>query len=274
MNKLNQILYEDCITNLLYGESNFWNDKKVEFRLKYPLARAEEIEQRINDFATFDDGTTILDKFRKILTQIGNALGLVSVAKSAFKRYCYDIQQFVTMRGEEGCEQLARDGQQSAETCAASVLVDEYIKKECGNIGLEDFYVFLKMFDEEALKSEQCKHLELFYMVVPSLSINFVNSLMKVKNTLSSKNTNKVYFCDDGFAMGVAYFLKVLNQVDKFAGLNWFESVIEKYDKDKKESAGMRTSDQSMMTKRAEEYKREFQSLFYSFVAAQQFFKD
>jgi len=260
--------------NLLYGESNLWNDKKTQYKLKYPLSRAEEIGQKINDFGPLNDGSTILYNFQRILTQIGNALGLVSVAKSAFKRYCYDIQQFITIRGEEGCEQLARDGQQSAETCAASALVDEYIKKECGNIGLEDFDLFLNMFDKEKLKSEDCKHLELFYIIVPSLSISFVDSLMQVKNTLSTKNTNKVYFCDDGFAMGVAYLLKMLNQVDKFAGLNWFESVIEKHEADKRENSGMRTSDQSMMIKRAEEYKREFQSLFYSFVAAQQFFKD
>lgn len=269
---LNQILYDEFITNLLYSESNFWSEKKGEFKLKYPLDRAEAVAQKISELPTLEPGSTALTKFQNILTQIGNALGLVSVAKSAFKRYCYDIQQFVTMRGEETCEQLARDGQQSAETCAASALVDEYVKKECGNIGLEDFAVFLGMFDPETLKSQECKDLQLFYLVVPALSISFVNSLMHVKNTLT--NMNNVYFCDDGFAMGAAYYLKVLGQVDKFAGLNWFESAIEKYEKDRRENASRQTTEKSMMIKRAEEYKREFQSLSYSFVAAQQFFKD
>lgn len=198
----------------------------------------------------------------------------MGVAKSAYKRYCYDIQQFVTEHKEIKCDQLARDSQQRAETCAAASLVDELVAKECGNIGTDDFKAFLKMFDEATLKSEECKHLELFYMIIPALTLNFVNSFMQAKNTLATKNMNKVYFCDDGFAVGIAYFLKVFKQAEKFAGLNWFESVIEKYDKEKIVKSGMLSTEQNMMIKKAEAYKKEFEWLFYSFVAAQQFFKE
>ena len=97
---------------------------------------------------------------------------------------------------------------------------------------------------------------------------------MQAKNTLSTKNMNRVYFCDDGFAIGIAYFLKILKQTEKFAGLNWFDSVIEKYDKDQKNRTQVTATEYNMMMKRAEAYKKEFEWLFYSFVAAQQFFKE
>lgn len=48
-----------------------------------------------------------------------------------------------------------------------------------------------------------------------------------------SKNKNVGGFIsDDGFPLGIAYLLKILNQTDKFAGLNWFESMIKKFDRD------------------------------------------
>ncbi|MDR3548355.1 MAG: hypothetical protein P4M11_08860 [Candidatus Pacebacteria bacterium] len=130
------------------------------------------------------------------------------------------------------------------------------------------------MFDESTLQSEECKHLELFYMLIPALTTSFVDSFMKSKNTLSTKNMNQVYFCDDGFAVGIAYLLKVLKQTEKFAGLNWFESVIEKFGRDKSSRSQTMTTEQNMMMKKADAYKKEFEWLFYSFVAAQQYFKE
>ncbi len=130
------------------------------------------------------------------------------------------------------------------------------------------------MFDEATLRSEECKHLELFYIMIPALTTSFVNSFMKAKNTLSTKNMNKVYFCDDGFAVGIAYFLKVLKQTEKFAGLNWFDSVVEQYGKDMAGKGHAQSTERNMMTKKAEVYKKEFEGLFYSFVAAQQFYKE
>lgn len=75
MNAINQLLYEDCVSRLLYGESNFWREKKEQLGVKYPLDRAEELARSIADAATLADGSNLLDTFRKVVTQIGNALG-------------------------------------------------------------------------------------------------------------------------------------------------------------------------------------------------------
>lgn len=130
------------------------------------------------------------------------------------------------------------------------------------------------MFDEAALKSEECKHFELFYILIPALTTAFVNSFMQAKNTLSTKNMTRVYFCDDGFAVGLAYLLRILKQNDKFAGLNWFKSVIEKHAHDKPPKDKTQSAEFSMRMRKAEAYQKEFEWLFYSFVAAQRYFKD
>ena len=123
------------------------------------------------------------------------------------------------------------------------------------------------------MQSEDYKHLELLYLAIPALTSNFVDSFMQAKNTLRTKNMVHVYFCDDGFAIGLAYLLKLLGQTEKFQGLNWFESAISQLDKDRNTKASVPTTEYKMTILRAEAYQKEFEWLFYSFVAAQQYFK-
>ena len=82
-------------------------------------------------------------------------------------------------------------------------------------------------------KQENTKHLKLFYLMVPPLTLSFVDHLNKGREKLSGKNKNVGSFIsDDGFALGIAYLLKILGQCDKFTNLNWFDSVFNKIEKD------------------------------------------
>jgi len=84
------------------------------------------------------------------------------------------------------------------------------------------------MFDQESTK-----HLKLFYLMVPPLTLSYIDHLNKGKEKLTSKNKNVGGFIsDDGFPLGVAYLLKILNQTEKFASLNWFDSMLAKLKKD------------------------------------------
>lgn len=83
------------------------------------------------------------------------------------------------------------------------------------------------------LEGEDTKHLKQFYMIIPPMTISYVEHLMKGKEVLNSKNKNVGGFIsDDGFSLGIAYLLKILNQTEKFSRLNWFDSMLEKLERD------------------------------------------
>lgn len=81
---------------------------------------------------------------------------------------------------------------------------------------------------EGVFQGEQHKHLRLFFILVPSLTINFVESLRVAKDKVLKKRQVGQYFSDDGFCLGLAYVLKVFLQGKRFKSLNWFESIEEK----------------------------------------------
>ena len=56
---------------------------------------------------------------------------------------------------------------------------------------------------------------------------------MSCKEKVNKKNKIGASFTDDGFVMGVAYILKLLDQYKEFDSLHWFQSVREKYQREK-----------------------------------------
>ena len=74
--------------------------------------------------------------------------------------------------------------------------------------------------DEGGLSAETAKaaknvdknaHLKNFFMIVPPLTINFVEYMISAKDKINRKNKAGAAFTDDGFPMGVAYILKLLD---------------------------------------------------------------
>ena len=72
----------------------------------------------------------------------------------------------------------------------------------------------MNVFQDVMINDEQ-KHLKNFYMIIPSLTINYIETSVQAKD-LMYKNSRRrdSYFSDDGFSIGIAYILAILNQGD------------------------------------------------------------
>lgn len=82
-----------------------------------------------------------------------------------------------------------------------------------------------------------------FYISVPALTIQFVDALIRSKEYKhKSTDSDRLVFTDDGFAMGLAYILVVLEQADAFATLDWFTAVRVKYETELLELDGKRSA--------------------------------
>lgn len=84
-------------------------------------------------------------------------------------------------------------------------------------------------------------HLRHFYLIVPPLTVNYAEHIVTCKEKLNKKNRQEAsIFTDDGFAMGLAYCLSVLDQWKDFDSLQWSGSVRQFFERERK-TAGLQS---------------------------------
>ena len=85
---------------------------------------------------------------------------------------------------------------------------------------------------EGAFDGENCAHLKLFHFIIPTLSLNFIEHVVRGKDRIFKRNNKDAFISDDGFAVGCAYLLKVLDQIQSFESLNWYQHMQQKFARD------------------------------------------
>lgn len=196
------------------------------------------MNRSIKRLGTTGKGVTYLDKFRQLITGIGNALGYVRMIRSAslkdnanFMKYIPEIVSKIKF------EDVASDLDFHGETIESIKVFDMCIKnlfKQADDAG--DYLRMIVENFEGITEQENTKHLKLFYLIIPPLTMSYVDHIQRGKERIQSKNKNiGGFISDDGFPLGVAYLLKILDQSNKFQQLNWFESMLNKLKNDLKD---------------------------------------
>ena len=252
------------------------------------------MNRAIKRLGTTGKGVTYLDRFRQLITGIGNALGYVRMIRSAslkdnanFMKYIPEIIKQIKF------EEVAADLDFHSDTMESMKVFDMCIKnlfKQADDAG-----DYLRMIVENfngITEQENTKHLKLFYLIIPPLTMSYVEHIQRGKERIACKNKNVGGFIsDDGFPLGVAYLLKILDQTNKFQQLNWFDSILGKLKADHKdiqernelyknqnENMGLEEENDKleweMSRRRVNTQTREYEMLNFTFSGSSILFKD
>ena len=168
--------------------------------------------------------------------------------------------------------------------------------------GTEYFQILVKIF-QDVLKNDEQKHLQNFFAIIPAMTLNFVEKNMQHKEKLNKQSGRfEASFTDDGFALGLAYIMRVLDQDASFDSLHWFEAVNVYINnkraesqfvvqpqaqqqgprggssKEAKEAAKQKAAEDALaaqvVMKKLNAIQMEFELIYYSFSGARIFFQE
>ncbi|KAK1167172.1 WASH complex subunit 4-like [Acipenser oxyrinchus oxyrinchus] len=281
-----QFMYDEHIKSRLIKDIRFFREIKDQTDQKYPFERAEKFNRGIRKLGITPDGQSYLDQFRQLISQIGNAMGYVRMIRSGGLHCCSNAIRFVPdLEDIVNFEELVKEEGLSDETQKSARVLDSVLGDLTSNSaeGTEYFKKLVDVFAPE-FRSTKNMHLRNFYMIVPPLTVNFAEHSISCKEKLNKKNKVGAAFTDDGFAMGVAYILKLLDQYQEFDSLHWLHAVREKYLREmkavvKEQNVQASSQDEKLMQtmnltqKRLDVYLQEFELLYFSLSSARIFFR-
>jgi len=301
---LTEFFADDNMNSLLSREFRWFDNQKNVGNNTYPFARASIFAQEVKKLEV-DSGNNALDECRIIISEIGNVIALGRMIRAAKRSVFSDELPFLP---SYAIPADASEGPQSKPNAKSGLhdAISAILTKQD-----PDFVrAFVNVFRGVIQKSQSDNSfMGSFFCIVPALCLCWMEASIQGKEMMHKKNiTRDGYYTDDGFAVGLAFSLSVLDQTKTYESLNWFKSIQSKYAADEedlmekkkaqqvKRNAKISASKQNawftsntedntqeedaemtilhMMGKRLEGNRREMAMLFFSMHGARAFFKD
>ncbi|VDM95715.1 unnamed protein product [Thelazia callipaeda] len=223
-----QLLYDDRVQNQLIKDDRFFHDNVENLKNMYPVSRAQRFNTSIRRLGVTVDDLSYLDKLRILITEVGNAMGYVRLVRSGAVEVSVQSLEFLPDLDDiMSFEPMVMNAKLSTESIDAARVLDGIFDVSKKNINQSDNYlqILVEVFAPELRDSTKYEHLNFFYMIVPPLTINFIDQMLSCKGKLGRRAKQNNTFTDDGFILGVAFILILLKQEASFSALNWFQSV-------------------------------------------------
>mgnify|MGYP001064344483 FL=1 len=285
-----EFLFDDHVKSPLLRDIRAFRQHRIDTKDNhYPYAQAERFIRDMRKHGVTEAGVTYLDQFRQQITEIGNAMGYVRMVRSGGLHYGSSALQFIPdLTQNTEVKPLAEASRLSADTVAAAANFDAVVTDLIDNasVGSEYFLMLVEVFSQ-VFRGDDQLHVRSFYAIVPAVTISFVEAMLGKKEKLHKRSgRNEAGFTDDGFALGVAYILRLLDQDAEFDSLHWFESAhnaltAQKAALEADITAAQRARNKAfdvehaqLSIKRIEAVLVEFELLSFSFTGARVFFRD
>ncbi|KAH8280735.1 hypothetical protein KR054_005175, partial [Drosophila jambulina] len=222
-------LHDEQIKSRLLKELRFHAEHKHNKPYQsYPYERAENFLRKIRKLGFASNGETYMDLFRKVITQVGNAVGYVRLLQAGSKNANYRSRSYMPKVGSQfGAGEEVREGLMEATASA----IREYEKsvghmRECYS-GNTNYFKLLVQGFKPFLCNPHNHHLKTFYLITPALIMNYIDYRVKEKLKIHQKDLSKMSLFEDGFAVGLVYILSMLNQQGEFHELGWSQTTAQ-----------------------------------------------
>ena len=227
-NVLSQFLFQEQIKSKLLKEARLLKEGE---RSRYRFENGRKLLRSLQKIGQLQNGRTYVDEFEQLITQIGNSLAFVRLLRSGAFHCSANSLKFIPDQeelAELSFEKMAQNCNLNDKVLEASKVLDENLNlfKQNFSESKDYFKIIVQVFESSLRKASNLLHLKNFYIIVPALTINHVENMSIAKEKLLKKNENG-FFTDDGFAMGIAYCLRLLGQIAEFEAVQWFKSVNE-----------------------------------------------
>ncbi|CAG5126289.1 unnamed protein product, partial [Candidula unifasciata] len=276
-----QFMYDEHIKSRLIKDWKFFRENHLQTDQKRSKLVGYSLKA-VRDIGLTNKEVKHINKAVRAVGYISNAMGYVRMIRSGGLHCCSNAIRFIPdLEDIINFEEACKEENLSSETQTAAKNLDNVINNLAKNFaeGTEYFKMLVDVFAPEFRNSKNM-HLRNFFVILPPLTINFVEHSISCKEKMNRKNKVGAAFTDDGFAMGLAYILKLLDQYYEFDSLHWFQSVRDKYSKEKEhvaKQAGSRDEKlqqtTSLTLRRLDQYLQEYELLFYSLSSARIFFR-
>ncbi|CAG9785470.1 unnamed protein product [Diatraea saccharalis] len=277
-----QFMFDEHIKSRLVKDLRNFKDTTSNGGNMYPYKNAERFNKGIRVLGIDEDGQSYLDLFRDLISQIGNAMGYVRMIRSGGRHCCSDATIFLPdLDTVSSFKEMCEENNLGQRSINSSENLDNTINSLVTNFlqGTEYFKLLVDVF-APVFRNPKNVHLKNFFIIVPPLTLNFVEHMILSKDKMTKKNKVGAAFTDDGFAMGIAYILKLLDQDCDFESLHWFDSVWKHIQNERKllEEQKLKGSVQLQQTlalteKKLKIIEEEYKLLYYSLTSARIFFR-
>lgn len=178
-----------------------------------------------------------VDDFRLLITFIGNSLAFIRILRTASFNYMSKNIEYLPYIEEieasfkDTCQVLEFKSKALLDCCADLDKFIDMMKDKFENTEEKkeetDYLRGLSKRYVGKLSGEGFAKLQFFYMLIPALTLEYIQSLLVAKEKLLKKNFKGGYISDDGFIVGLAYLAEILGQSKNFEETLWFNEVKE-----------------------------------------------
>lgn len=262
MKQLLTILLDDFVKSILLNEK--YEIKKKVFG-NYQIELAETF---------FEKNQKIVNKICDIVTKIGNYLSFVRLISTGVKLFSNKMKKCISTKKQLLINNFSLVSQSLSpqkinnfENILKNTndILRETILSIDSKVNTKYLNVILKSFNSTFKNKKIAKDMELFYLIIPSITLCHLNRLIIGKEEIYKKNITDGYISNDGFIMGCVFLIKLFDIEKEIDSIHWFDYNEEKFDDD---------NNNEINKKKAEVFKKEFENICLTFDCAMILFNE